>query len=181
MFRDFTRAQQRLLHLSGPLRSRPDGETGVPESIVFSPEAIGMLHTQVYATGSVRGGPLFGSLLEGEVTVMAAITNGMLALGDTLRYDPLRVDSAYVLGWSESLALRYDGQVDWIGHWIMQADGLLGSTDQERSWFRRGLSTDLFNERNFLACVGWVEGILETRIYLVDPITNEVLMRQQTV
>ena len=82
--------------------------------------------------------------------------------------DPLRCDGRYVLGWNDCLRFRYGDQVDWVGHWLIQADSRLGSYEQELGWLRRGAVTDLFNVRHFLCCLGWVDGRMNTRIYTFD-------------
>lgn len=173
MFRDYSRVQQRLLGLCGPLRSRPDADAQPPERLIFTPESLEVLYAQAYATGNVRGGPLFGSVLEGEVTVVAVATGGVQALDATLRYDPFRIDPAYLLGWSDSLAFRYGRQVDWVGNWAMRADGVLGSIDEDVRWLRRGADSDLFNGQHFLCCLGWQGPVLHARACLYDRIEIE--------
>ena len=169
MFRDFSRAQQRFLGLVGPLRSRPDAESEAPSTVIFTPEAEKVLLQQSYATGSLRGGPLFGSVLEGEITVVAAVPNGYACLEPMLRHDPLRCDERYVLGWSDALAYRYGGQVDWVGQWVMRPDGQLGPVEDHLVYLRRGVQSDMFNSAQFLACVGWDDGDLHSRLYTYDP------------
>ena len=168
MFRDFSRAQQRFLGLCGPLRSRPDAEAEAPTHVIFTPEVQEVLLQQSYATGSPRGGPLFGSTLEGEITVVAAVPGGYACLEPTLRYDPLRCDERYLLGWSDALSFRYGPQVDWVGQWVMRPDGLLGSAQEHLGHLRRGSVTDLFNPRQFLACIGWDDGDLHSLLYTYD-------------
>lgn len=168
MFRDFSRAQQRFLGLSGPLRTRRDDEAAPPSLLIFTPEVRAVLREQAYATGHLRGGPLFGSTLEGEVTVVAAVPGGYACLESALRYDPLRCDERYVLGWSDALRFRYGGQVDWIGQWVMRADSRLGPLSEHLSTLRRAVETDLVNTQQVLCCLGWSDARLSAAAYLYD-------------
>jgi hypothetical protein len=168
MFRDFSRAQQRFLGLYGPLRSRADAESASIVSLLFTPPVRRVLQAQLYATGQLRGGPLFGSFLDGEATVVAAPLSGYLSLVPSLRGDPLHCDERYVLGWSDAVRFCFGEQVDWVGQWMMTPDSQLGLPETHLPWIRQGMKTDLVNGDRVLCCVGWSEGQLGAAAYTCD-------------
>jgi hypothetical protein len=175
MFRDLSRAQQRFLGLVGPLRARPDSD-GRPVRYVVSPEARAMLVLQAAATGTDRGGLLFGHRFPGQVTVLAAAPAGYSGWHPQLRTDPLACDERYALGWSDCLAWQHGEHLpmDWVGTWVLRADSQLGAAEADLVWLRQGQDTGLFDVEHALLCVGREDGVLAARAYTVDPTDGSI-------
>lgn len=161
---DLTRPQQRFLGLSGPRRSRSDAQAQPIEHVAFSFQARAFLIEQLYASGTYRGGPLFGFQSAGDLSVQIAAPAGYPCGDPELRQQPLALDERYVLGWSDCLEAVYPGKLDWIGHWLMFPDRQLAALEQDVTWLRQGLETDLFNEEHVLLTVGWEQGRLSARV-----------------
>lgn len=170
-----SRAQQRYLGLLPPLRARPDAEAQAIEHIAFADSARRSLLQQLYASGTLRGGPLFGEREAGTVTVHFAVPGGYACWSRDVRPDPLDTDERYLLGWSDCLARLYGERVQWVGNWIAYPHSQLASVEDDMSWLREGLETDLFNEDCFLLSVGWQQGRLAGRAYGFERALRQLL------
>lgn len=174
MSRDQTRVHQRFLDLAGPRQPRPDAAVILPKHLVFTPETRQEILTQLYATGRLRGGPLFGHTQNGEATIVAAPISGYRLLDPLLATDPLRCDERYLLGWSDALNHTSSIEIDWLGSWVMWPNSLAGPMEDELALLRRGHHVDLFNIDHFLCTFGWYDGGLNAHVYTWDPYTEDV-------
>lgn len=165
MFRNLSRAQQRFLGLTTPLRTRSDEEAQPTEHVTFTQRAQDHLRRHLYASGAYRGGPLFGFRSGGDLAVQFIAPSGYTCGDPDLQRQPLRLDERYVLGWSDCLCAQFDGKLDWVGNWLMYPDSQLASVESDVAWLREGLETDLFNEAHVLLCVGWEGGVMNARAY----------------
>lgn len=100
---ELTRVHQRYLGLTQPSRTHPGEVTILPKRLHFTPGVRKVILDELYSTGNVRGGPLFGHTLDGVITVVAAPQSGYRVLDPTLATDPLSFDARYLLGWIDSL------------------------------------------------------------------------------
>lgn len=166
--RDLSRAQQRCLNLPGSRRPRSDDEVQPLTHVILSSPAQAFLREQLYASGAYQGGPLFGTRDRGELRVQYAAPAGYACGDSALRQQPLVLDTRYVLGWSDALAAVSQGELDWVGQWMMYPDRQLAALEHDLAWLRAGLDTALFDEEHVLLVMGWEQGELTTRGYGFD-------------
>ncbi|WP_456833320.1 hypothetical protein [Deinococcus sp. UYEF24] len=169
-----TRVHQRYLGLIPPRPTRSANLIGPPHQLSFGTQVQEMIVEQLHASGTVRGGPLFGHTLAGVVTVVAAPLGGYRVLDPALATDPLAFDPRYVLGWVDSLNYTSEIKIDWVGNWVMWPNSALGSLEDDLAWIRRGRETDLINTKHCLCTFGWDGDILGARAYTAGCTLEEV-------
>ena len=174
MSRDHTRVHQRFLDRTGSPQLRPDDAVPLPTRLVFTPEARQAIVTQLYATGHLRGGCLFGYITKSDAIIVAAPSNGYRLLDPLLATDPLRHDERYLLGWSDALNHTSPVEIDWLGCWVMWPNSMVGPMEDEYAWLRRGRETDLFNLSRYLCTFGWYDGKVYAHAYGSDPVTEDI-------
>lgn len=173
--RDLSRPQQRFLNLPGARRPRSDREAQAVSHVTFSFQAKAFLTAQLYNSGAYRGGPLFGFRSEGDLAIQFAAPAAYACGDPSLRRQPLVLDERYVLGWSDCLETVYEGELDWVGQWLVSPDSQEAALEQDVRWLRAGLGNDLFDEEHLLVTVGWAQGVLSARVYGYDRQTEEPL------
>ena len=171
---ELTRVHQRYLGLTQPRHTRPVEVTILPKRLQFTPGARKVILDELYATGCARGGPLFGHVMDGVITVVAAPPSGYRVLDPVLATDPLSCDARYLLGWIDSLNFTSDVKIDWVGTWVMSPNSVLGSLEDELAWLRRGRETDLVSARHCLCALGWQDGTLSARAYTWGPFEDDM-------
>jgi hypothetical protein len=173
---ELTRVHQRYLSLTQPRPSlaRSDEVTILPKRLHFTSGVRKVILDELYATGSLRGGPLFGHTLDSVITVVAAPPSGYRVLDPMLFTDPLLCDARYLLGYIDALNHTSDVRIDWVGTWVMSPNSVLGSLENELAWLRRGRETDLVSARHCLCALGWEDGTLSARAYTWGPFNDDM-------
>ncbi|WP_407571608.1 hypothetical protein [Deinococcus altitudinis] len=169
-----TRVHQRYLGLITPSHTRSNNSSSLPHQLHFGKQVQETIEDQLHASGTVRGGPLFGHTVSGVVTVVAAPLGGYRVLDPALATDPLTFDPRYVLGWVDALNYTSETKIDWVGNWVMWPNSVLGSLVDDLAWIRRGRETDLISTRHCLCAFGWDGDILGARAYTAGCTLEEV-------
>lgn len=166
------RAEQRFLGLIGDRPPRTDAAAAPVETIeIFRPGAGAALKRLLSCTGRMQGGLLFGTRDEGTLVAGFAAPAGVRPW---LRSDdPLQMDAAYVLGWTDCLRDAYsitpgEKPMEWIGNWIAYPDSRLHSPNEDLPWITAGATRGLCDEDHPLLFVGWQESTLGMAAYLFD-------------
>ena len=158
-----TRAQQRLLGLTGPRRPRNDSENEALTSVVLSPAAWTGLRPFLDAPGRLTGGLLYGRRAGGVLHVQLVAPGGYPWWRP--EGTPLDLDAHYTLGWADCLRNLYGDTVDWVGQWLLYADRGFPTTSVDHAWMDQGRPTRLIDHEHPLLVIGYDDGALRVRAY----------------
>ena len=170
----YNRAQERFLGLLN-LHPRSDAQAQPLEYILLTPQAQHLLLASLSCPGSVRSGPLFGTRTHGEAKITYAAPGISLALTPEVQDSAFALDERYVLGWIDSLTASGPQGVDWLGHWLIAPDNLLGGLDSHLNWLRAGQHTGLIDEDHFLLLLGRLDERVVHVAYLTHGNRAELL------
>ena len=168
-----TRAQQRLLGLTGPRRSRSDAESEVLTSVALSPTAWSGLRPFLDAPGWLTGGPLYGHRTGGVLHVQLVAPGGYPWWRP--EGTPLDMDAHYTLGWSDALRSLYGDTVSWVGQWLMYPSRGFATTAVDHAWVDQGRPTRLIDCEHPLLVIGFDEGVLRVRAYRCEPGSLDII------
>ena len=158
-----TRAQQRLLGITGPRQRRTDAENEGLTEVVLSPAAWTQLDAPLHAPGRLSGGLLYGFRLNGVLYVQLVAPGGYAWWWED--QNPLNLDPRYTLGWSDGLRAVYGDALGWVGQWLMYPDRQLGAVALDHAWMSQGMSTRLTDQEHPLLIVGYKDGLIDVRAY----------------
>jgi len=159
-----SRARQRYLGLTNYHGS---SDAQPPSAIHLTLEVQRQLLAYLYSPNAIRSGPLFGRRQAGVRVITAAgrgVPPGLVQEGST---DLFSLCALYVLGWSDALT---EGQsdIDWVGHWLIAADSLLGSYDEHLSWLHEAERAVLLDDNTFLLTLGYEGEGVRHRGWIVE-------------
>lgn len=170
-----TRLHRRLLGLTPPLDLSGE-RTDVPlRTLVCHHEDRALLRRHLATAGQCRGGLLLGTRA-GETLFLTHVLSAGYAWW-LPEGDPFAVDARYVLGAVDALRNDSETHLDWIGNWVMYADGRVGSEEADRALWEEAYRRALVSEDAVLMVLGLNERRLEVRGYRVaqgQPETLEV-------
>lgn len=123
---------------------------------------------QLLQTLSIRGrwhgGALFGSLMNGTLTI-----HHTTALGPPATHPhPLTPALPYLIGATQSLDALLGDHIDWAGQWIAAPDGRLPERRADLLWVKLGARRGLIDEQHPLIVIGVQDGYLVGRAYIWD-------------
>lgn len=167
------RANQRFLGLLN-MHARPDEQAAPPTGITLSDDAHQVLLAHLQLPGTARSGPLFGTRSEGLVRVTHAARGGSVCLSPGLE-TPFVLDPRYVLGWSDCLSIYGRVAVDWVGHWLIAPDNLLGAPASHQRWVQQARQAALLDDEHFLLLLGLGVDRVDCAAYLGSEGQNLVL------
>lgn len=137
----------------------------LPEHLHITTHATRFLRQQLELPGKTRGGMLFGISNGDTLEVHLATRLGHPA---TERDRVLEPDRGYALGVSEALSALGKGNWDWCGNWLSYPHVHLEGIRTDLNWLIRGARQGLVDEEHPLLVVGWLEGILTVRAYVLE-------------
>ncbi|WP_216329703.1 hypothetical protein [Deinococcus aestuarii] len=169
-----SRAHRRFLGLVAPVDQSGDF---VPlQRLVFAPGCREILIAHLATAGVARSGFLIGRI-QGETLhvrlVLPAGYPGYLPPGD-----PLAIDGAYVLGAVDAARMSTGEDLDWVGSWVMRADGLAAAESADHALWRQARHRALVSPQAVLVTVGQGRERLVVRAYAEDdgvPLPLEVV------
>ena len=147
------RALRRYLGFTS-LATRPDAEAQPIERVLIEPEARQLITSLLVPGGHYRSGALFGTRSDGIAHVTEATHAGYPAFRPDRRRNPLTIDEQYLLGWSDCLTHYGRNDVDWIGHWLVRPDNLIGDSLHHYAWLQRAQRQGLVSDDHFFMFVG---------------------------
>lgn len=164
MFASLSRAHRRVLGLLAPVDTRQDY---VPvQTVVFGPGCRSALQAHLATAGVARGGLLIGQLDAGTVHVRLILPAGFvgrLPPGDPLAYDP-----SYLLGAVDVARLISGEGLDWVGTWVMRADGHASTELADEAVWWRARRRALVSDQVVFVTVGQGRTRLVVRAYVED-------------
>ena len=161
-----TRAQQRLLGLTGPRRARSDAENEALTGVALSPAAWSGLRPFLDAPGRLTGGLLYGRRDHGVLQVQLVAPGGYPWWRP--EGTPLDLDAHYTLGWSDCLHSLYGDSVGWVGQWLMYPDRSFPAAAVDHAWVDQGRPTRLIDHEHPLLVVGYDDGVRTVRAYRTE-------------
>lgn len=168
------RALRRFMGLVS-LDSRTDEQAQPLERVIIEPEARQVLTSLLSTSGIYRSGALFGTNSGGIAHVTDTAHAGYLSLHPERPRHPLAVDARYLLGWSDCLSIYGSNNVDWIGHFIVRPDGLIGDALSHYAWLRRAFRVGLVSADTFFLFIGVGDEQVEYSAYTYhDGVANEL-------
>lgn len=113
------RAQRRFLGLTMPFRTLEvfNGDYVPVEEVALSVVVTRMLAQQQRGAGQLRGGTLLGFQVEGMLSIEVALPSN-----HTYQH-PFAMEPAYLLGALDAVLQVTALPLDWVGNWVMPADG----------------------------------------------------------
>lgn len=113
------RAQRRFLGLTMPIGAQElTKHDFVPvEDVAISSVVFKMLTQQHLGAGRLRGGTLLGFQVEGKLCIEVALPSN-----HTYQH-PFAMEPAYLLGALDAVLQVTALPLDWVGNWVMPADG----------------------------------------------------------
>lgn len=158
-----TRLHRRLLGLTPPLDLPGETPPRPLETLICPREVRGFLRRLLAAAGQGRGGPLIGTRT-GETLhlthVLPAGYSWWLPEGD-----PFAMDDRYVLGAIDALRADSEVHLDWVGNWVMYADGRIRTEEEDRALWDEAYRRALVSGDDVLVVIGLRERWLEVRAY----------------
>ena len=161
-----TRAQQRLLGLTGPGRARSDAENEALTRVALSPAAWSGLRPFLDAPGRLIGGLLYGRRAGGVLHVQLVAPGGYPWWRP--EGTPLDLDPHYTLGWSDCLRSLYGDSVGWVGQWLMYPDRGFPAAAVDHAWVDQGRPTRLIDHEHPLLVIGYDDGVWTIRAYRTE-------------
>lgn len=158
-----TRAQQRLLGLTGPRRARSDSENETLTGVTLSPAAWSGLQPFLDAPGRLTGGLLYGHRADGVLHVQLVAPGGYPWW--QREETPLDMDAHYTLGWSDCLRSVYGDTVGWVGQWLMYPDRGFPAAAVDHAWVDQGRTTRLIDHEHPLLVIGYDDKVRKARAY----------------
>ncbi|WP_157451961.1 hypothetical protein [Deinococcus aquatilis] len=76
-----------------------------------------------------------------------------------------RLDSAYLLGWTDALGAALSQGLDWVGHWVMFPDGQYHPGEEEDVLTSKAETLGLTDRHHILALVGMIDGKANIQVY----------------
>ena len=104
--------------------------------------------------GHHRSGALFGTRVGTVAHIADASHAGYPQFRHNLACQPLAVDPQYLLGWSDCLSMYGTNDVDWLGHWMIRPDNLIGDALDHYGWLRQAHRLGLVDRQHFFMFVG---------------------------
>lgn len=125
-----SRAHRRFLGVTLPPHALPKrGDFQPLEQVDFTPVTRKALQEHVTTAGRLRGGILLGLQEGGRLHIHAVLPGGYGG------FPPLSDHGQYVLGAVEAAQQVTGMSLDWVGSWMMPADGLApDGVWSERAW-----------------------------------------------
>lgn len=113
------RAQRRFLGLTMPFRTLEvfNGDYVPVEEVALSVVVTRMLAQQQRGAGQLRGGTLLGFQVEGMLSIEVILPS------NHLYQHPFAVQPEYLLGALDAVLQVTALPLDWVGNWVMPADG----------------------------------------------------------
>ncbi len=171
------RALRRALGPQTTYRFSPSTKPDNIDRMYASPLVTRFLQRQLGLPGRVRGGLLFGHHFEDTLHVLTASTAGLpWWYGKDEERAALSIDERFTLAWSEAVGEVWQGYADWCGNWLIQPDEQLGGVERDARWFRRGVRKGVFDDRHPLLVVGYEDGQLQARAYLLGTLEEPVVL-----
>lgn len=169
-----SRAHRRFLGLVAPVDQSGDF---VPlQRLVLAPGCREILIAHLATAGVARGGLLIGRVQGEALHVRLVLPAGYL--GHLPPGDPLAVDGAYVLGAVDAARMVGEEDLDWVGSWVMRANGLAAPEAADHAVWRQARHRALVSPQTVLVTVGQGRERLAVRAYTEDdgtPLPLEVI------
>ncbi|GAA5513101.1 hypothetical protein Dcar01_01827 [Deinococcus carri] len=159
-----SRAHRRILGLIAPVGI--EGDYHPLRRLVFAPGCRAATYAHLETAGVARGGLLIGYTRTGTVHVHMILPAGYVGLLPA--GDPLAVDASYVLGVVDAARLSSGEPLDWVGSWVMRADGRAVSETADYEVWRRARRRALVSSEVALVTVGQDPERLIARAYVED-------------
>jgi len=142
-------------------------DTPEVRTVTFTPMARRLLQRQLFISGRLRGGLLYGCRIGAELEIRLVSSLGPYWWLNPLR-GPLELDPGYVLGCTDVLEAMEGGRVDWVGQWIAQADSQLPGLPDTLKWLNQAGRSGLVDSLQPLVVAGWDNGLLTGRAYAYE-------------
>lgn len=155
-----TRAHRRFLGLALP---EPASASVLLSEVTLAPEHLAFFRARLTGAGEAQGGIVLGSVSGPWLEVDRVLPGGV-----AMRGDPFALDGAYVLGAVEATRQGAVCDVDWVGHWVMVADGRLPGDAAVRRLWTRARSQALVGPERTLLIVGEHQHTLTVCAYAED-------------
>lgn len=164
-----SRAHRRFLRLLAPTRSVSEQtEPYVPlVGIVLDRSLRSVLEMHLATAGQLRSGILLGSRQAETLLVRILLPAGYPPF--LAKLHAFDMDARYVLGAVDALRLTSVGSWDWVGQWVMPADGLVPGDAWVQWACRMSMSRALMDVDTPLLIFGRSSERVEVQAWAADP------------
>lgn len=159
------RIQSRLFWTPLLYNHPQENDEKIPNLVEITDEVTYYFRNQSYSSNMNYGGLIFGVRIDEVIHVVLATSIGCPQWYEDSDRAILDVDSRFALGWSESLQVLFNKEIDWVGNWWMHADAEAKNSIDDVKILKKGIRMGIFNDRNILMIIGWKEKDLEIKAY----------------
>lgn len=167
-----SRAHRRFLRTLGALMLPQEAEAYQPvASLVLRSSLWRVLEQHLATAGEVRSGVLLGEHRGSALQITHLLPSGYPPA--LCAHDPLALDPGYVLGAVDAGRQGGAGPLDWVGHWVIPADGQAPALGWSLRLFRQAQRRALVGPDTPLLLAGQGAAGPVLRALVPDPDTRE--------